>query len=707
MTWQRLWIRLFYRRPRPYLGYLATAAFSVTLFYLFQSLGLTMKGLVGIYGRDYLVGLLRLMKNLTFLFALGTVFYFHRLLLQSESPSLGLLATLGLSPKGRRALVWLESVMLGTGALITGLLAGIFLEPLLLLAASVILKMPQRLPYIFRAEPLVITCIFFTLLFAGEGFLTAWWAVKRWPKQLLAASRGVEEVTPASLPRALKGFTLLALAYVLAAVVHPWIFRQAQDSNLGILVVLWLALALVLLGLVLGGGYLTLAEGFRWWWRSTAGRRNAQGLLLRARLSARVKSHAAAGAVIAFLLAAVLTAGSLLVGMHFVLLQWTCFENPIPVQLTPMSPQEVAPLGKAAEEVERELQEGGFSPVERLNLEVIRAKAVLPSWEQTGEPERSQLEKGIEIIRARDYQRLIHLIERYLPTLRGLYPSLPELKPGEAFALRAESSLPEWLKKGGRISFIPVQDGEDYRKLTPESLKLSGRPRLEVEIAGSAAVPAQLADTSRAGFPFITFLVVDDRTFAGFLEQGKPHIWTYPVVALFYPRWQESHAVVSALKDVENSYPQVAVNTLADAYANRYQYAVGLLFTLALLTLLFTLASVTVVYFKLREGRERDLYQVAALRRLGAPQSLLKGLLGREALNLILLPWLLALAHSFFALWDWLPTARAMWLSAENVDLARLIWTTWASLAAGTALIYFVLGLILGRSYAGELLRTD
>lgn len=732
MTWRTLWRRLVLRNFRAYAGYVLIVAVAVAIFYLFQTLSTGLGEAVTFHRRDYLTRVIGIMRGIVFVFALFFVAYFHRLLLLGESRALGLLSTFGMSRHARRGLVLWESILLGAAGLALGLTLGLLLEPLFLLVASVFLQLPWRLAYEFRPQILLMTALAFTVLVLLEGGISAELAVRRWPRQLLSASQAVEEIRRPSRVRAMLGFILLAAAYLLAAVVHPRILEALlRNPGNSSLLIPWLGLIPVIVGLTFLGSYWLLAEGLRLLVRHrlVAPGSRAAPLLARARLGARLRAHAGSGAVIAGLLALVVTDTCMLIGVQAQVLRSTLLLNPVVVQIMHWENDEAAVEAEAAR-IASGLTEAGFGPVQTVRLHLVLGTAPLLPLDDDGLDEFRHPAggwftdpiKGVNIIARSAYTDLVRAIEAAHPSLSGIFPAVPELQPGQAFAIRTtfeeerrgwNDPEVQWLSVGRTFNVL----GYDVFRVAPEEVtpeQLARAPLLELTLVGRAGMAGLLTNMA-AGFVNQTFFVVDDATYAALeakvLEFDPESIHSF--TGLFYPRWRDSQRLLTRLLPENPASPPeypapspagLDVQPLPLIYAEQYREFAVLLFTLsAAIALLFLFASGAVIYFKVSERFESDVRQVVALRRVGATEEHVRGMFVRETALLLLAPFLLGMVHSAVALVDWVSMLDTEQIFDFNFDIWGLTYRTFLGMALGIGLVVAVYGVAVVYRYAGRI----
>lgn len=302
-------------------AFVVPTALAVMLFLLFRSLLDSLGRAIGIEAspfrpEDILDAAFSLASYLVAFFSGFFAVYFHRLYVQGESQALGLLATFGLSPRGRRNLIRLESAALGAASFALGVTAAYLLGPLFARFTAVFFDLGPDFAFRVTARALGETGGFFGALFLVEALYTSFWAARRWPRELFSAALQAEAVPKPSWKSGILGFTLLFGGYGLAAYVHPWVAASAlyaSDSVDSVMKwsLIWLLLGLVVVALVLGGTYLVLRDTLRLWVegrrrRMTEGRGGASSasLFLLARLGADLRRFSGVITVFASIFAA-------------------------------------------------------------------------------------------------------------------------------------------------------------------------------------------------------------------------------------------------------------------------------------------------------------------------------------------------------------------------------------------------------------------
>lgn len=727
MTWRRLWLRLIRRTFSAYLGYPLVVAISTAIFLMSLALMQGVKTQLSVYSQrihsnfdNFIPNVLFVLLGIILVFAFFFIVYFHRLLLRRESPALGLLSTLGMAPSSRYALVCWESVWLGGIGIALGLALGIVLLPLFLMIASVMLLLPERVTISLHASTLVTTAMLFGILILLEGIFSAWQVGRRWPRQLLAATRTVEVVRRPQAKQAILGILSLVTAYSLAGLIHPWVLHHITPS---LAVILWPALMAVIVMLCCLGTYWLIAESLRWWIRrnTTARGYDAVGLVSRARLAARLQSHAGSGTLIAALVAAVVGTASMLVSTQVQAFTHALQQNPVTVEFVTQG-IDSQKLDQVTNQFVAMLQQKGFGPVRSIRYQTVLAAAPLQGIDERGLAAYQEdggwygdRIRGVTLMSRSAYLALVQEIQRTHGRRAGTFPTVPVLRPGQTFAIRTDmgtkATVPlstqdlertettRWLTPGHTYPVYPV----DLTEPAPEPSILANLPSLQLSIVGAGATPGAIVDSFGVNQ---TFFIVDDQTFATFATQAATIspalVATYN--GLFYDRWQQSALVITRWLDQQE--PPVGANLGFSSLPTQIQeitrYISALLFTLGLFAILSLLAAGAVIVFKLTEHVSADTRQVATLRQLGIGVRDIQRILRREAFTLLLAPFVPGLLHATFALLDWFGTMRSAGFEPDpltQLTAAEVI----GAIGFAMLVIVFVLSSIVTHHYGRQL----
>ncbi|GAA4876032.1 ABC transporter permease YxdM [Paenibacillus vulneris] len=152
---------------------------------------------------------LLLAEFVIFLFAMFFVAYSTRMFVKSRHREFGLLLVLGAHPRQIGRLVRLESMAIGTGAILIGMAGGLLLSKLFLLIAVKNTDM-RELSFYWPILAIWVTIVSFSGLFAALSWFTLLLIRKSSVKELLQGSGSSPKEPAASITLSLTGIALLA-----------------------------------------------------------------------------------------------------------------------------------------------------------------------------------------------------------------------------------------------------------------------------------------------------------------------------------------------------------------------------------------------------------------------------------------------------------------------------------------------------------------
>lgn len=153
---------------KSYLAYFASATFAVCIFYLYTSL-LFHPILLSEYMPRGFVQLIYLVEAVIALFSVLFIHYSLSHFLQNRYQEIALYQLVGMSNTQIRKIFFWENFLVGMLASGLGVVIGSLLSPLFFLGVSVVLSLPDAIPYYFYWQPIMCTVLFFLLLFFGFG----------------------------------------------------------------------------------------------------------------------------------------------------------------------------------------------------------------------------------------------------------------------------------------------------------------------------------------------------------------------------------------------------------------------------------------------------------------------------------------------------------------------------------------------------------
>ncbi|MBG9792913.1 ABC transporter permease [Paenibacillus dendritiformis] len=164
-----------FRNKRLYAGYFFSCAFSVMIFFVYSMLALhpalDFSG-NGTYGAGAQAGM-DVAQYIIYLFTFFFILYSMSSFLKSRKKEFGICIMHGMSDMQLRRLVFTENIVIGLGATLSGIGAGLALSKWLLLMSSSVLNLEQPLPFYFPLKAIALSGGAFVLLFLIISLFTA------------------------------------------------------------------------------------------------------------------------------------------------------------------------------------------------------------------------------------------------------------------------------------------------------------------------------------------------------------------------------------------------------------------------------------------------------------------------------------------------------------------------------------------------------
>ncbi|WP_340004299.1 FtsX-like permease family protein [Paenibacillus sp. FSL K6-0276] len=215
MTFRQFAYRNVTRNKRKYAAYFVVSAFSVMIFFVCA---------LFIYHPDISKSLVYSTAAHTMMAAEAIIYVFCSLFvlvsvgsfLQSRKMEFGILLMHGMTKRQLNTMVFLENMMIGTSAILTGTLLGLILGKLFLMIGSTFLGIPL-LTFHLPWQALVLTICSFALLFILISLSTFFFIGNESLMRLFQGERKAEEEPKVSLVLSILSALLLLTGYYMAA----------------------------------------------------------------------------------------------------------------------------------------------------------------------------------------------------------------------------------------------------------------------------------------------------------------------------------------------------------------------------------------------------------------------------------------------------------------------------------------------------------
>lgn len=622
MTWLQLILKNGLRSAHRYVNYLTACAFAVMVFYMFSAFVLNpavSHGNMTATAKE----LLTACQFIVIVFAVFFIFFFHGGLLRLRNKEFGLLLTLGMTPKQIGRLIFVESVLLGIIATGGGMVLGILFSKLFLLILGAVLALPQQLPFVIPRGSIIMTAIFFGLVFIGESFWVSRQTRRRSPKNLILGQRTKQKTPKFSLWSVFLGVLCLAIGYYLAI---------SQSRN----VVIDLFPILILTG---AGTYLLFSQILVM--ILTYLRQRPLGgieLLVVSRLAYRLKDHARVLTVVTMLTAVVLTGMGSVLGLQQILTINAMRVDPYGVMIaTNQSTQKSSQLVNQAQRVlnEHHLQ------VTSESSETIIVGQILTKSNQWID---------VQILPSSTFDALRRELIQYEPSLQKYLSALPPIRSGHA-----ELLVPYPLMMPNQLALTRTKvrlSGDAVAK----SITVNGQSDIRVINEQSSILP---------DFEF----VVSNRDFAKW-ESLVPPTSKWHIHGFLLPDWKHSQTSVQQIMSFSTGASKNGVSATVNGYVQAQQVVSVMLFAGFFISILFFLTAGGSIYFRLDAQQEEDQRQFRALQRMGLHRKEIGRVVTTELFLLFFVPVLMALLHTTIAMIDFghlVPITGDAWMILGSV----------------------------------------
>lgn len=215
MTFPQFVYRNVIRNKRTYAAYFLSSAFSVMIFFVYALFIFhpdIKKSVSAVLAVELMTAAEFIMYIFSFLFVLYSVSTF----LKSRKREFGILMMHGMTRGQLNRMVFLENMLIGLGAIIGGIGAGIFTGKLFLLIGSKMIGI-KPLPFVLSIKALLLTIIAFLILFFCISLFTTILVRVNKLIDLFQAGERPKKEPKVSILLALLSAVLLSVSYYLAA----------------------------------------------------------------------------------------------------------------------------------------------------------------------------------------------------------------------------------------------------------------------------------------------------------------------------------------------------------------------------------------------------------------------------------------------------------------------------------------------------------
>lgn len=572
------------------------SCFSVMVFFIYSMLMFHPSMEKGIISNVSFLGMV-IAEIILVLFSLFFLYYSMNAFLEARSREFGILLHLGMEKRQLNILVFLETMLIGVGSIMVGILFGYSFSKFFFMIVREILNL-DALPLYLSWKPFVLTISVFASAFVVISFISVYFMRDRKVLDLMNSYEAVELQSSYSLLRAVYGLILIGTAYIAALLLSK---------------VMFFSLAAFVPILAAFGTYYFFTDTLLFFFDIV--RRSKKRYWKRYRLlSLAEQTHIVqTNAKMYFIVTMVTTLAFLSIGLLATMSSYTSqYDRLNPLGLVYKGAVDNPYEAEHINSLLQQLQEKGLS----YHLTRFVVKRQTSSYTQN----------AVEIFRESDVNSLLSSFG---------YPFV-NVVPGKAI-------------------FIPYSE-ESLKNLENKVVKtvlLENRLPIVIDsVYPEIVFPSSIVSVN-------SIIISDEdyellkRPLAGYSEKESfYHLYTFDVA-----QWMETKDIKIGVEELitEESLNSLEYD-LPFYYENaglNYSYILATysLFTLVglLVAAVFLLAAGSFVYFKLHTGLEREKRKFDVLRRMGFTDYELKRLVSSYLFPQFFLPWGVALLHSTFA----------------------------------------------------------
>ncbi|MEW9500994.1 FtsX-like permease family protein [Jeotgalibacillus marinus] len=215
MSFRQFAFKNVMRNKQSYSAYFLSSVFTVLIFFLYAVISfhpeINNEALPSTVNMGFVVA-----EFIIYFFAVFFVYYSMSTFVKNRSKEFGLLTILGITKGQLNRLVILENMMIGIGAIITGIAIGFLFSKLFLMIYSLVLALDAPISFYVPTNAIVLTISLFFILFLANSFLTLFSINKNRVLELLQGSRKPKKYPTYSWILSIMAFILIGFAYYLS-----------------------------------------------------------------------------------------------------------------------------------------------------------------------------------------------------------------------------------------------------------------------------------------------------------------------------------------------------------------------------------------------------------------------------------------------------------------------------------------------------------
>ena len=552
-----------------------------------------------------------LCEVLILVFTVLFTFYSMSSFLKSREKEFALLSMFGLTKGEIRQYVVYENLIVTFVSVITGLLLGILFSKLFFMGITVIMALDAEIPFSISLRAVVITVLCFVALFQGMSFLVTLRIKNNNIAELLKGARVAQEPPKFSIPKTIIAIVFIAIGYILAVI-----------SGVAIIITMFPVLFFTVTGTYFlftqFSVFVTtrIKNNKRIFYKGT-------NIITLSQIVHRLKDNAKVLFIVAILGAVTLTASATVYSIHQSIKYKLFLRNPHDVSFMEIG----AGLNDMSilEKTEDILKKRGHLLKHKNKVMLIKAT-------RQGE---LKLEKG----KNATYSYLKPNREEFYVMSNSDYNKLAEqfkkqkvtLAHGEVFINSYQFNIigikSEKIFVGNEFITLGI-NGENYKfKIKDES------------IGGVIDV-----DKNRSNVA-----IVNDEDFESFRAKAEKEdeimYYGYNI-----EDWQRSKKAVEEIASIVPENENIIFNDRIRDFVDLMQSMSLFLFIGTFVSILFFIATGSIIYFKMFNEIRNDRLEFISLKKIGMAYDEIKQIVSRQSFIVFFLPFVVAFTHSTFAI---------------------------------------------------------
>lgn len=590
MNFRQFAVNNVIRSKRTYIAHFMSSAFSVMIFFIYALLSYhpsLSEGIVSSSGTLSMLGTMGMTVSqyIVFVFSFFFLLYSVGAFIKVRQKEFGILLIHGMSRRQLNRMLFMENLVIGAAAIITGIGTGLLFSKLILLICARLLAIEEGLPFYVPLKAIGVTAAAYCVLFVLVALFSS---VMLRRGTLLALVKADE--TPKPAPKASPWLAVLAVLLLITGYGMVMVFAVLQIFSL--------VLLFGGVGLVIAGTYLLFTQSSVYFLRSLQKKPKLffrkTNLLTISELMYRLKDNA-----IMFFIVSVISASAFTgIGTTLALGDpgLSAMENPYAYTLRTYDDSELSSGEQVKQMIREKLDQAGFA---------YKEAQVAPFY----------TDNGYNLIKLSEYNTLLRALGR------------PEAALNMGEALLTPGSVTQ--KNKYRI------DGYEEKTRVLEVDRMQTEVRI-VKAETFIALPVM----------YNGGVVVPDQSYEKLMEaQAGKFIPT--IFHVFYmENWKDTWEVSRDIVDTANNENSFQVEALYFQWKNAQQENGILLIISGLIGIVFFTFAASFIYFRLYADLSRDEEQYRMIAKVGLSRNELKKMVSRQLVVIFFLPMVIAVIHS-------------------------------------------------------------